>query len=185
MEYTQALEIATRLLEKLEPFCDRAAIAGSVRRKKPVVHDIEICAIPKMTTGRNLFNEPVLTHDISHAVSGFGRFIKNGPRYKQIYLPEGIILDLFLVIPPAQWGYLLSLRTGPADFSRLLVTPRQKRGWLPSHSKAIDGMVVTGQTRVLMPEEVDYFEFCGLPFIEPEKREDYLKDYQARRVFHG
>ncbi len=181
MEYIQALEIATKLVEKLEPFCERTAIAGSVRRKKAVVHDIEICAIPKMTTGRNLFNEPVLTHDISHAVSGFGRFIKNGPRYKQIYLPEGIILDLFLVIPPAQWGYIFALHTGPADFSRMMVTTRQKGGWLPSHSKPVDGMIVTGQTRVIMPDEADYFEFCKMPFIEPEMREAYLITHNKNR----
>ena len=47
MNYDDANEIALRTLEELRPHCIRCEIAGSLRRLKPEVKDIEICAIPK------------------------------------------------------------------------------------------------------------------------------------------
>jgi len=183
MEYKQALEIASRLVERLEPYCERVAIAGSVRRKRPEVKDIEIVALPKLQQATNLFGEAVKTYDLLDGVSGLGRFIKSGPKYKQIALPEGINLDLFCVIPPAQWGYLFAIRTGPAEFSKRLVTARKFRGWLPSHAKPVDGVIMSGKRIIEMPEEQDLFGFCGLPFVKPEDRDAYLEAYKAGKVY--
>ena len=47
MEYEVAIEIAEKVKALLLPHCERIEIAGSVRRKKPNVKDIEIVAIPK------------------------------------------------------------------------------------------------------------------------------------------
>lgn len=46
MRLQRALEIAQKVLKKLEPHCERISIAGSVRRMKYDVGDIEIVAIP-------------------------------------------------------------------------------------------------------------------------------------------
>ena len=42
MEYNKALEIAEKTKAQLAPYCERIEIAGSIRRKKPDVGDIEI-----------------------------------------------------------------------------------------------------------------------------------------------
>lgn len=55
MEHKRALLIATNLLNDLLPFCERAEIAGSVRRLKPEVKDIEIVVIPKMRKVLDMF----------------------------------------------------------------------------------------------------------------------------------
>ncbi len=47
MMHDRALAIAAKIRTELEPFCDRIEIAGSIRRKKPNVKDVEIVAIPK------------------------------------------------------------------------------------------------------------------------------------------
>ena len=47
MIYEQALEIAEKTKALLAPHCERIEIAGSIRRLKPFVKDIEIVAIPK------------------------------------------------------------------------------------------------------------------------------------------
>ncbi len=184
MEYKQAFEIAARLVEHLQPYCERVEIAGSVRRKRPEVKDIEIVALPCLQIGTNLFGEAVQTYDLIDGATGLGRFIKNGPKYKQIYLPEGVMLDLFCVIPPAQWGYLFAIRTGPAAFSKRLVTARKFGGWMPSYVKPEDGVIKSGGHIIRMPEEADLFRFCGLPWIEPENRDAYLSAEDARG-FHG
>lgn len=47
MKHTEAYQIATRIKAELQPHCERIEIAGSIRRNKPEVKDIEIVAIPK------------------------------------------------------------------------------------------------------------------------------------------
>jgi DNA polymerase/3'-5' exonuclease PolX len=74
MELSRAREIAKRVLVLLRPFCERAEIAGSIRRGKPEVGDIEIVVIPKDEGFE--FHVPGLFDCCE--------FIKNGPRYKQI-----------------------------------------------------------------------------------------------------
>lgn len=65
-----AHKAAQRLRAHLEPFCERVEVAGSIRRGKPQVSDIEIVAIPKRAAGAvqgdtspqqmSLFGEPVV-----------------------------------------------------------------------------------------------------------------------------
>ena len=48
LELTRAQKAAGLLLEMLQPFCERIEVAGSVRRQRPMVGDLELVAIPKM-----------------------------------------------------------------------------------------------------------------------------------------
>ena len=54
--YSQVLPIAESLVEKLRPACERIEIAGSLRREKAMVGDIEIVAVPRLE--RDLLGEP-------------------------------------------------------------------------------------------------------------------------------
>ncbi|MES1181962.1 MAG: hypothetical protein ABUL44_04115, partial [Flavobacterium sp.] len=47
MEYSKAKSIADKAILLLKEHCIRIEIAGSIRRKKSEVKDIEIVAIPK------------------------------------------------------------------------------------------------------------------------------------------
>lgn len=46
---SSAENIARGLLQFMEPYCDKIVIAGSIRRRKPQVNDVEIVAAPKWT----------------------------------------------------------------------------------------------------------------------------------------
>ena len=117
--------------------------------------------------------------------------IKNGPKYKQIpLLPKGVVmpikLDLFIATPPAQWGLLMVIRTGPNkpdnNFSKWCVTQRHKGGCLPNGVREEFGAVWNGEDKVekisllpkqndyIMPEEIDFLNFIGLGWIEPKDR---------------
>jgi len=108
---------------------------------------------------------------VQQLVLAGARLLKNGPRYKQIALPEGINLDLFLVLPPAQFGVIMAIRTGPAEFSKWLVTARKDGGALPSNCQVRDGAVWRDGASVPMPEETDLFNFLGLAWSEPGQRQ--------------
>ena len=51
----RALMLAQGLIETLRPHCERIEIAGSLRRGKPDVGDIELVCIPKADEMRDLF----------------------------------------------------------------------------------------------------------------------------------
>ena len=157
MKLEDALVIAERLKVDLARSCERIEIAGSIRRGKPEVKDIEIVAVPK---------DDLFEWSLALAV-GDATFKKNGARYKQIILPEGINLDFFLVRPPAQWGVIFLLRTGPAEFSQRAVTQRSKGGLLPSDCKCQDGQIWRGDKVIPMPEEEDFLRLLGLEGFEP------------------
>jgi DNA polymerase/3'-5' exonuclease PolX len=168
-----ALALAERVIDHLRPVCERIEIAGSLRRKKPDVGDIEICCIPRTIRYEDLFGElgPVESLlERSDLLSDIGKLIKGGPHYKQLDL--GICnLDLFITTPE-KWGVIFTLRTGPADFSHNLVTVRQAGGFLPSYMQVKDGRIwLRGSREVLpTPEERDVFKTIGMNWIEPEYR---------------
>jgi DNA polymerase/3'-5' exonuclease PolX len=179
MQYAQALEIAHALIERLSPACERLEIAGSVRRGKAEVGDLELVAIPRIGTVSDLFGTPMQQSLLDTALAGIGiRRLKDGPRYKQIVLPEGINLDLFIT-DRERWGWIFLLRTGPQEFSHWLVKPRRYGGGLPSYLRADEGALWRGNQMIETPEERDVFDLLGLPWMEPSERKPIVMQLQV------
>ncbi len=175
----RALRLAQRCVAILTPACQRIEIAGSVRREKHTVNDIELVAIPKMVLpAATLFTMGMDTELVSALdnfdYSAIGKQVKGGSRYKQVKLHEGIALDIFICMPPAQWGYIFTLRTGNANFSHKIVTNKQLGGWMPSNMHAVNGalyrITMDGDVLVPTPEETDFFSAIGKAWIAPKDR---------------
>ncbi len=170
-----ALPIANKCLADLMPYCERAEIAGSIRRQKPEVKDIEIVVIPKTETVNDLFGDPaeeisLLENAMSNILKAWdGWTLKNGQKYKQILLPGGMKLDLFIVTKET-WGVQFTLRTGSAEYSHWLVTQRRYGGALPSHAKIEGGRIVVHGKQLETPEEKDFFAFLEIPMPAPSER---------------
>jgi DNA polymerase/3'-5' exonuclease PolX len=140
-----AERIAAEARAQLAPTRRRIEIAGSIRRRRRDVGDIELVALPIMEpTQRDLFGAVVgerdLLHDLcerllaegllSHRLDTNGRSAF-GPWFKRVVyhgVAGTLPLDLFAVVPPAQFGAPLAVRTGPAGCSHRLVTPRLHGG---------------------------------------------------------
>lgn len=172
MQLHQAKFIADRVLSFLRPHCERIEIAGSIRRQKSEVGDIELVAIPK--TINDMFGIP-LPIESEHALdrvewSAIGTFKMGKHKYKKIQLYEDIQLDLFIVVPPAQWGTIFLIRTGPADYSHRLVTPKHQGGLMPSNLKESGGAIWKGNTLIETPEEEDVYKLLGYPWLDPKLR---------------
>ena len=196
MDYARALGLAEALRDELRAACGRIEIAGSVRRRKADVGDIEILAIPalELYQRRDLFGEALEATPVNMVEARLGRLIeagpsafewiydqvtpRDGPRYKRLHHTSGICCDLFLTTPE-RWGYLLAVRTGPADFSKELVTLALRLGWhfsgcmLHRHPKVGGKACPKGERCPLIvptPEEGDVFEALGIPMPRPEDR---------------
>jgi len=180
----QAQEIAQKYIQVLSPYTTRIEIAGSVRRCKDVVHDIEFVAVPITEESRDMFGSVISTSSILDAeanrlAASLGAILKqNGPKKKKFGLMEGLDLELYLVTPPAQWGVIMALRTGPWQYSNQLVTAKKwmtkegRPGLLPSWLKSEDGCLVHRETgtEYPTPEEADFFKICELEYVHPRDR---------------
>lgn len=179
MPYDQALIIGQHFLGLLCSACQRIELAGSLRRKEPMIGDIEIVALPWFEPERDMFGLET-GHKISCLDSQLDivlpypekALIKNGSRYKQIYLPgDDITVDLFIQLRPETWGVNFALRTGSQDFSTWLVTKRRQGGACPSHLQVSDGLLLHESRIIPTLEESDFFEALQLKWIPPEERE--------------
>jgi DNA polymerase/3'-5' exonuclease PolX len=167
MDHAQALAIAEQCRAALAPYCGRIEIAGSIRRRKPQVKDIELIAIPKLiTTG--LFGDEMVTDPGFCTVVNQWLAIKGKPegKYTQRQLPEGIVLDLFMA-DTDNWGLTLAMRTGSAAFSHHVLAT----SWVKAGYKSVNGHLCRGSQLVPMREEADLFTLLGIPWINPEARE--------------
>lgn len=175
--YAEALAMAEQIVTYLAPACARIALAGSLRRRKPEVGDIELVAIPRYEIEYDLFGAEVGRHslvDEALYAHGMNYLLKNGARYKQVrWAPDGISVDLYLVTAET-WGVQYVLRTGCAEFSHWLVTPQAKGGALPAKMCLRDGRmwrdVLRNPAALETPEEADVFRAIGLAWIPPEAR---------------
>jgi len=172
--------IAQALVHHLGPHAERIKVAGSLRRRKEEVGDIELVMIPKIHREKNLLGEEgdrfdTIQKGIDSYIQcesrpGYGPSLErlnDGDRYMKLReTVVGVQIDLFVVRPPAEWGPIFSIRTGSADFSRRLVTSLRNRGM-----RCEDGRVLDRNNRLVScPEEKDFFKAAGVPLIDPAKR---------------
>lgn len=158
--YAETYRIALEVLEQLRPHCIRAEIAGSIRRRKPEVKDIEIVAIPKP------YSTGLLEDGIASVVNKWPKIKGELPcKYTQRVLPSGIKLDLFFA-EENNWGYILAMRTGSANFSHHVLA----NGWVRQGFKSSDGYIYRDGEKHEVKEEKDLFEMIGIRYVEPEKR---------------
>lgn len=158
-----AKRIADGVVSELAPHCERIAIAGSIRRQRPEVGDIEIVAIPSP------YDVGLFESGIATVVNRWEKVRGELPcRYTQRVLPEGVNLDLFFATP-VNWGLILAIRTGSARFSHEVLAA----GWVKAGFNSVDGGLVSRLTGdpVPTPEETDVFHVAGLQWVEPQHRE--------------
>jgi len=156
----KAEAIALKVLEQLKPYCIRAEIAGSIRRKKSEVGDIEIVAIPKP------YSVGLLEDGIASVINKWQKVKGELPcKYTQRILPEGIKLDLFFA-EEGNWGSVLAIRTGSADYSHRVLA----NGWVRQGFKSDGGYLFRDGEKYEIREEMDLFKLIGVPYVGPECR---------------
>lgn len=161
MNNDQALLLAEEVIKILKPYCNTIEIAGSLRRKKAYVKDIEIVAT---------------TSDIKRLKNNLGlylhrnksRFIKSGNKYMNFEYKELIMIDLFIA-EENNYGLIYLIRTGSALFSKNMLARWKKvsNGGYSENGYLHDP---AGKTYVTKTED-DVFKLLNLDYVPPELRE--------------
>jgi DNA polymerase/3'-5' exonuclease PolX len=182
-----ALEVARELCAALKPHCEKLIVAGSLRRRKKDVGDLEILFIPKMEVVP-VFQQsdiflPKIDSKRSLADAALDVLVQKviilqrrntlgsftwGPKNKLArHTSTGLPVDLFTATE-ANWYNYLVCRTGSADNNvRIAQAALAKRwAWHPYGSGFTDHLGAD----IPVTSEQDVFSLAGLPYLEPWER---------------
>ena len=173
MELQKAKAIAEELKALLEPVCQRVEIAGSIRRQKPEVGDIELLVIPKhggLAGEVDLLDQEIIDlmrrGVLGYRLNKLGSRVY-GPKNKlMLHVPSGIGVDIFSTDLEC-WPVALVVRTGSAETNKRIAMAAIRKGW---HLRAYGRGFTTPDGEVICHSERDVFEFVGIPYMEPWER---------------
>jgi DNA polymerase/3'-5' exonuclease PolX len=169
MPFATAFEIAQTLVSRLCIYCERIEIAGSIRRQKAQIGDIEIVAIPKGMELHYALGKRLGDGRIRHAEPK-----RWGDKYRAFVMDVAglsfpVKVDVFTATPKT-WGVQYLIRTGSGVFSRNMVSPVALGGFMPIGYQVQAGRVWCEGCPIETPEEGDVFEAWGMEFIAPSLR---------------
>lgn len=171
-----ALPLAEALVAQLQDVCDRVEIAGSLRRAKATVGDIEIVALPRHRE-QLLARLDMLVHrgDAQQEIYNDGKK-RWGPRYRGLRW-RGMRAEVFIAEPDS-WGYILWLRTGPGDANHYVMTQIARHN---APFRFTGGFALADDGKIPVEDERALFGLLGMPEIAPAARsmEAYMQYLQA------
>jgi DNA polymerase/3'-5' exonuclease PolX len=167
--------------------CERVDVAGSIRRESETAGDIELVAAPKLETWvvpDGMFDTKEVTANLllnrlDELVAG-GELLdhptdpKRGERYAKLLDPKsGMQVDLFMVLPPAEYGVIHLIRTGSARYSEWFVTECRRHGYHVKDGalhKGGLGCVAQGCEAIPTPTESHVYAATGIRFTPAHLR---------------
>lgn len=189
MELNKAREIANELVEILRPYSEIINIAGSIRREKPEVKDIEIVCAPKILKQLTLFDCPQKYFNADCFISALKTIpgtkyhgqSKTG-RNMRFELVQGINLDLYAV-QKHDYYRQFACRTGSGDYShKVLAYAWVRKGWVgtPDGLRKREECSKRGSTwkcyvpnpilPIVWQSEQEYFDWSEIKWIKPSER---------------
>jgi DNA polymerase (family 10) len=154
-----ALSVASDVEEQLRrlPVIKQIIIAGSLRRRKETIGDIDI-----LVDSQN----PKLVMDTFVALKDVSNVSAHGDTKSSVRLSSGIQVDL-RILPHDSFGAGLQYFTGNVDHNVKLRAIAQKKGM-----KLNEYGLFRESDRVAGANESDIYETLGMDLIPPELRED-------------
>ncbi len=156
-----AWPVANALVDGLKATCaevQQATVAGSLRRMRSTIGDIDLLAASKA---------PAAVMRAFASLPSVAEVVLSGETKTTVRLHNGLQADL-RVLEPDRWGAALQYFTGSQAHNVRVREMAQKQGLSLSEYgfKRLDG------SQILCPEEAEVYETLGLPWIPPELRED-------------
>lgn len=161
-------QIAGDLVEKLGSlsFVERITVAGSYRRRKETVGDLDILVVSK---------KPEAVMDYFTSLENVGIVLGKGPAKSSVLLKDGLQVDV-RVFDEEIYGSALLYFTGSKEHNvKLRIVAMEKGLKLSEYGVFRDDKRIAGKT------EEECYRALGLSYIEPELREDMGEVEAARK----
>jgi DNA polymerase (family X) len=155
----RAVPIAKQLCKYLEPYAERVAYAGSLRRMKEIVHDVDILAASK---------DPAQIMQVFLNMPFVEAVLAQGGTKASVRVQDDLQVDL-RVVDIQSWGAAMHYFTG----SKAHNIRMRERAIKQSLKLNEYGLFDSNEKCVAGAEEQEIFEKLGLPYIPPVLREDW------------
>lgn len=187
--------LADAIIKLLKPSCDRIEPAGSLRRQRTHVHDIEFVVIPKMVAKpgavqQSLFGgsdqqkpelgsalDPALHKLITEkdSIRWPAQRSLDGNKQKRLEVEIRRDSDTWIevelwITTELQFEGIWLIRTGPAEFSKHMVTRDVLGGPLPPRWRRHQGYMTHDGQHVSISER-EWFDLCGYDYKPPNERD--------------
>ncbi|MBE2203060.1 MAG: hypothetical protein IAE94_01795 [Chthoniobacterales bacterium] len=164
--------VAADLIERLGPATERIEIAGSVRRKKPLVGDVELLIIPRcriFVPETDAVIEAMLDDGIlAPRLAEDGRIAGNAAENKlMVHRETGMKVDLFFT-DESRWYNMLVNRTGGTASNIRIASAAKAKDW-KWNPYGVGFTLPNGKT-IRAESERHVFDLCNLPYLSPEER---------------
>ncbi len=176
-QFGQVAAEAERLLAdlKAQPEASRVELAGSYRRRKEIVRDLDFIVATKKPEAITNF---LVAHPLVESV------IARGPTKTSVRLRSGIQCDL-RVVSPAEYPFALSYFTGSKEHNIEMRNRALKRGWTLNEYRLAplppEPASRTKPSKIpRVRDESDLYRALDLDFIPPELREN-CGEFEAAR----
>lgn len=160
--YPVAYAEAEQIVERLRPLPGivRISIAGSLRRRKEVVHDIDVVASVTDDSQRGAIMDAFTTMPNVVTITG------KGDTKSSVVLTPGIAMDLRLCTDDI-YPTMLHHFTGSKEHNVAL------RGFAQDHGmKVSEWGLFRGEQLLPVKDETEFYATLGMDFVPPEMRED-------------
>ena len=155
--FEEARSLAERVVDVISPLARRVEVAGSLRRNRDLVHDVDIVVIPIPMAFPN-----VIANELIRELGA--KIIRSGPKILTVTF-DGKQVDLYSA-SDQDWGINLLRWTGSKEHNVKLCNRALSMGMRLAVSRGLekDGKVIAART------EEEIFAALKMPYIPPEER---------------
>jgi DNA polymerase/3'-5' exonuclease PolX len=161
LKLEEAEIIAVQVRAKVEGCCDRLELVGSIRRRKPEVHDVDFVALTQ--------NDAGWVKIVAELKKLKAKTLCSGKSVIKTLVPfeSGFFQVDFYRATPKTLGIHKLVRTGSAEHNMWLASCACSKGMRLQYSQGLirDGVAVAGE------DEKGVFEALDLSCPEPKERE--------------
>ena len=161
LDLKEAERLADQLKAAAEAQCDRIEVAGSIRRQRTKVHDIDFVVVTKNDAEWQKISDKLKYLKAKPNCSG------NSVIKAFVPCQNGLFQVDFYRAKPSTFGIHLLVRTGSADHNMWLAGYAISKGMRIKYSEGLikDNSVIAGE------DEKEVFAALGLPYPLPSERE--------------
>lgn len=164
----EVLPVAKRIVKRLKKTksVKKIELAGSIRRKKAAIRDIDILV---------LSSQPKKVVDVFASMPNVKRVLAKGATKASVFLKQGYGCDL-RIVDAKSFGAALMYFTGSKDFNIGCRQIAMKKGLKLSEYGLFRGKkLIAGRT------EKEVFDKLGIKYVPPEERENRPKSANKKK----
>ncbi|GAA4891942.1 DNA polymerase (family 10) [Stackebrandtia albiflava] len=151
-----AMEVAERVVESLSEYAERIDYAGSLRRMKDLVGDVDVLAVASPEIMDRFKEQPYVSEVIA-----------SGRKKTSVRTSAGLQVDL-RVVPAESWGAAMQYFTGSKEHNVAVREMAVKKGWKLSEYGLFDG-----DTVLAAADEAEIYTALGMQYVPPPMREGH------------